>query len=445
MGMAGGAGAPSARAGTPPGVAGGQQAGLPVESVALLEAAFAASSAAGVRWLVLRGDAGTVGRGGDVDLLVQAGAAGRLAAGLQGLGFAVVPSAGQGSHRFLLGYDQQAGLWVRLDLTERVEFGRYHQLTSRTAARLLARRVAVDGHWRLCADDAFWHLLLHRLLSTGELASEELVQLARQARVAGPLAGLAERAGRGAGCGAQQLLELVAGRRWQQLEELRPLLVRGWHRQHLAVELVAGARNGVERISQALRSLVWPSGISAAIIGPDGAGKTTLAQGLRATLPVASSYVYMGVWRQYPWDRWLRWLPGTRLAQRLLRLLVRSAQARWQRARGRVVLLDRFTYDVLLPSPGLDWRGRVTVALVRRVGAEPQLVLVLDAPAEVMFARKGEQGIEELKRRRASYLEVVRSRPDSAVIDATQPPQAVREQAQQLIWARLRQHWDQLT
>jgi thymidylate kinase len=415
-----------------------------VAPVLLLDAVFAALNTTDVRWLVLRGDADALARGGDVDLLVDPDAMSRVDAALLPLGFAAVPSAGRGSHHFLLGYDDAARAWVRLDFTDRVEFGKHQGLPSKVGPELLARRIRVRDHYRLCAEDAFWHLLLHRLLGGRDLGSDDLVRLSQQEQVAGPLADLADEASRPATSSAE-LLDLVMRREWQHLDALRPMLVRTWRRNHLGPHVVAHVGNAADRVRHAARSVVRPTGISVAIIGPDGAGKTTLAEGLRTTLPFPSSYVYMGVWREYPWDRWLQCLPGARLIQRMLRLLIRSAQGRLQRARGRVVLLDRFTYDVLLPSPVLDRRGRITVALVRRVGTEPQLVLVLDAPAEIMFARKGEQGIEELERRRLSYLDVARVRDDSAVIDATQPVEAVREEAQRVVWARLRRHWSRST
>jgi thymidylate kinase len=411
-----------------------------VAPTSLLEAAYTALTAAGPRWLVLRGDATAFGRGGDIDLLVEPGGMGHVDAALFPLGFAAVPSAGHGSHHFLLGYEEAARTWIRLDFTDRVEFGKRQELPSKVAPALLERRILIDDQYRLCADDAFWHLLLHRLLGGRAVASDELVRLSQQAQVAGPLADLADRASRPAMSSAE-LLDMVLRREWRRLEALRPALVRRWRWHHLPGSMAADARNAAARLRHAARSVVRPTGISVAIIGPDGAGKTTLAEGLRTSLPFPSSYVYMGVWREYSWDRWLRYLPGARLTQRMVRLLARSVQARLQRTRGQVVLLDRFTYDVLLPSPVLDRRGRITVALVRRVGAEPQLVLVLDAPAEVMFARKGEQGIEELERRRRSYLEVARTREDAAVIDATQPVEAVREEAQRVLWVRLRRHW----
>jgi thymidylate kinase len=178
-----------------------------------------------------------------------------------------------------------------------------------------------------------------------------------------------------------------------------------------------------------------------AILGPDGAGKTTLAEGLRRVLPLPTRYVYLGVWREYGWDRWLRHVVGARLLLRLLRLSWRSGEVWWHRRRGRVVLLDRFTYDALLPSDELDRRGRISVAIVGRLGAEPDLVLVLDAPPEVMFARKGEQGIEELERRRRTYLDVTRSHPHCVLIDAARPATDVLAHAQRALWSALERRW----
>jgi thymidylate kinase len=183
-------------------------------------------------------------------------------------------------------------------------------------------------------------------------------------------------------------------------------------------------------------------GLSVALVGPDGAGKTTLADGLRAALPVPTAYVYLGVWREYPWDRWLRFVPGARLALRLLRLTLRSGQAAWHRRRGRLVLLDRFTSDVQLPDHELDRRGRLTAALVGRIGTRPDLLLVLDAPAEVMFARKGEQTLDELARRRLTYRQLAAGHPDGVVLDATRPVEQVRRDALRAVWVRLRRRWD---
>jgi thymidylate kinase len=95
----------------------------------------------------------------------------------------------------------------------------------------------------------------------------------------------------------------------------------------------------------------------------------------------------------------------------------------------------------MLPSANLDTRGRITSYLIRKISAEPHLILVLNAPAELMWERKGEQGIAELELRRLSYLEMAQARDFSVVIDAQQSIDDVRALAEAAVWVRLRQHW----
>jgi len=412
-------------------------------SETLLAAVYRALDATAWPWAVLRGGEDSVARGGDVDVLMDRRALDAVRTDLRRLGMAAVPAAGQGSHRFFVGFCERQQRWVRLDVTTRVDFGPRQEYLTPVADRVLERRVRVQQRWQLCDDDAFWHLFLHRFLGNRPVESLTLSLLAQHARPTGPLAGLIdslETPGNSAG----RLLALVRDQQWAELADIRPELVRTWRSSHPASTLTRFMRRA-DRARHALTSLRRPTGIAITIIGPDGAGKTTLAEGLRERLPFPSRYVYMGVWREYPWDRWIRFVPGARLIMRMGRLLYRTAQARYHRTRGRIVLLDRFTYDVLLPSANLDNRGRITAWLVRRVCTEPELVIVLNAPASLMWERKHEQGVDELERRRRTYLQIAETRDFSVVIDARQTIEQVRDEAEQAICARLRQHWDQLT
>lgn len=408
----------------------------------LLSVVYQAIENAGTAWVVLRGGEDSIERGGDIDILIEPDFLDRLTVGLHNLGFASVPSAGQGSHRFFLGFDGQTDKWIRLDFATRIDFGVHQELSTELAPDLLARRSRLDDHWRLNDDDAFWYLLLHRYLGERELRPLELAVLAIHADAVGPLAELVDSIGLRHASSAE-LIRLARERDWYALDSVRANFKRKWRRQRGGA-LRARLGNATERWQHAVGGLTEPTGISITIIGPDGAGKTTLAGGLRETLPFPSRYVYMGVWREYPWDRWIRFVPGLRLLQRLARLEYRTMEAWFHRTRGRLVILDRFTYDVMLPSANLDSRGRITAWLVQKVCAEPQLVLVLNAPAELMWERKGEQGIEELERRRLSYLEMAGARDYSVVIDARQSVDEVRARAQEAVWHRLRQHWNRL-
>ncbi len=391
-------------------------------------------------WVVLRGGEDSIYRGGDVDLLVEPAVLDQLQNDLRSLGFSAVPSAGKGSHRFFLGYDDETDRWVRLDFVTRIDFGVHQELTTDTAAELLAGRSKIDNYWRLNDDDGFWYLFLHRYLGQKDLKPLELALLALHAQESGPLAELVDSIGKSE-ASAADILRGARNREWFGLEAVRSGFQRKWRRRRHGA-LMTRLRYRADRLAHAVASIGAPTGISITIIGPDGAGKTTLAEGLRETLPIPSRYVYMGVWREYPWDKWLRFIPGMRLLQRMVRLQFRTLEAWFHRVRGRIVLLDRFTYDVMLPSENLDNRGRVTAWLVRKVCAEPHLVLVLNAPAELMWERKGEQGVVELERRRLSYLEMAEARDFSVIIDARQSVEDVRALAEEAVWFRLRRHWN---
>jgi thymidylate kinase len=402
----------------------------------LLRAAFDSLDGSGSAWVMLRDSGSGVSASGDVDILVESAAAARLDSLFANLGYRRLPGAGQGSHRFYLGYDIADDTFVTLDIVTEVAFGRRLEFLTAAASSLLARAGRVYGVNVLAADDAFWHLLLHYLLDKRSVPPGGHGRLVRTAVAATPGGRLAETVDsvRPAGLNAADILALVRGGDTQAVDALAGALRRAWRtKDHRRVR----SRLLRSRLEQAhiLRSPGHRSiGMSIAILGPDGAGKTTLASGLVASVPLPSRLVYMGVWREYPWDRWVRWLPGARLGLRLARLAARAVECQYHRLRGRIVFLDRFTYDAALPTPELDWRGRVTAAMVRRLSSEPDLVLVLDAPAEVMYARKGEQGVPVLARDRTAYLRLAKKHPAATVIDASLPPSQVRQQAHLAFW-----------
>jgi thymidylate kinase len=408
----------------------------PTDVPPLLRTAFNALDSAGFAWVMLRDSGSAVSASDDVDILVEPAAAASLDSLFANLGYRRLSGVGQGSHRFYLGYDVAYDTFVTLDIVTEVAFGRQLEFLTAAAPSLLARAGRVGGVNVLAADDAFWHLLLHYLLDKRSVppgGHERLVHTAVAASPAGQLAETVDSV-RPAGLTAADILSLVRAGDTRAVDALTGALRRAWRtKDHRRVRLRL-LRSRLER-AHILRSPGHRSiGMTIAILGPDGAGKTTLAGGLAASVPLPSRQVYMGVWREYPWDRWLRCLPGARLGLRLARLAARAGECQYHRLRGRIVFLDRFTYDAALPMPELDWRGRVTAAMVRRLSSEPDLVLVLDAPAEVMYARKGEQGVPVLARDRTAYLRLATKHPAATVIDASLPPSGVRRQAHLAFW-----------
>ena len=199
-----------------------------------------------------------------------------------------------------------------------------------------------------------------------------------------------------------------------------------------------------------------------ALIGPDGAGKSTIAHLVARRLPVPARTVYMGVNLEASRQK----LPTTRLALEVKRRrgrrpdmvavdgsLAGAAPRRgvvgttrsalrlanwvaeeWYRQgiawmherRGRVVVFDRhffcdyYAADVAPGRPDRPWTRRVHGSLLDRFYPRPDLVVLLDAPAEVFLARKGEGSLESIEAMSREYRGLEEVVPRFVVVDATQ-------------------------
>ncbi len=180
-----------------------------------------------------------------------------------------------------------------------------------------------------------------------------------------------------------------------------------------------------------------------AFLGPDGAGKSTIISLLRRHLRERGIRSHCFHW-MVPLRRRVRMHapqmvihphahpPRGRLASLVkLAWLVGTAWPAWLRhvfplrSHGHWVLIDR-SFDDLLCDPrryrygGPDWAAR----LVARLVPQPDLTIVLYAPAEVIRSRKREVEEEELARMLAAYRRVGGCK-SALLVDATPPPPSI--------------------
>jgi thymidylate kinase len=310
--------------------------------------------------------------GGDVDILVAIRDERATARALEGAGFHQFVAPGNRRHRFFLAFDHERGRWLKIDVT------------------LVPRRF----RWDLSARDE---------ASLRRFASYRVGSKARQSR-------------------AERVRVKLARR--------RPL---GLRRQGPVV----------------------------AILGPDGAGKGSVIAALRSEIPVQVTPLYFGHGdssaREYGAHRPERsGAAGGALragraavalmpdeladAQRGVRRALRSTLRAWKahvRAwRGDAVLCDRHPVEVLANTTHTRSLGRALERrLVRRLVPWPDRIVLLEAPGEELFARKGEHSPEILDTWARAYREAFGGR--ATVIETTQPLAHSVARASAVVWQAL--------
>ncbi len=421
-------------------VGGKHRAQLP-QVHSLLEAAFHALDQSGAPWMLLRGEKDLGRPVGDVDVLVAGPAVDSVLDDLlDRVGFRRIVASGHGEHRFYFAYDGHWGMWLKLDIVGALSFGGLQQWETPLAEVCLNRRRRVGPVFLPAPDDQAWLYLLHLLLDKGEISRSRAVAVAEATSRACPGGPVSDWIDSQFGVGrAQALVETLKAGRFDDVPSVAAAMsARLSTRSPLRSRAIAMKHRVLRRIATPTLAHRAGRGLKVAVMGPDGAGKTTLLNGIGSDFPVPSKYVYMGMWQASRSDWVARRIPGGRVVQKMFRLIRGGAISAYHRSRGRLVLLDRVAYDALLPgSIDSSIGGKVISTLALRLAPKPDLLFVLDAPGELMFARKAEHSVETLESWRLAYLRLAESIPDSVVIDATESASEVRRRATDLVWRRL--------
>jgi thymidylate kinase len=128
---------------------------------------------------------------------------------------------------------------------------------------------------------------------------------------------------------------------------------------------------------------------------------------------------------------------AARLINRLAEAWFRQTASWWLQARGYTVIYDRhFALDYapeVVPGGEEPLDRRIHRWLVTMAYPRPSYVIFLDAPGDVLYARKGESTPEELERRRQAFLKQGRRLPGFVRVDATAPLEQVYQQVERAV------------
>jgi thymidylate kinase len=214
-----------------------------------------------------------------------------------------------------------------------------------------------------------------------------------------------------------------------------------------------------------------------ALVGADGAGKTTIAQTLAQSFPRPIKYLYMGTSIQssnvsLPTARLAWWLKQrayrrqlqqtgqavptqiathqveqqglsrgrlakvARLAYRLTEEWFRQMVAWIYQLRGYLVLYDRHFFFEYLPSQQptqLTWCDRLHRWHLQHCYPRPDLVIFLDAAPAILYSRKPEWDLAHLQQYRTGLLAQGQCVANFVQVDAAQPLEQVLAEVRALI------------
>jgi thymidylate kinase len=356
-------------------------------------------------------------------------------------------------------YDQAADRWLKLDVVTSIMYGKpIPAIRTELAEPCLRRRRRRGPTFVPSPEGEFVTTLLHCLLDKGEFSAERrgrLEVLRHEIADQGHLSELL-RASFPAGMAWPKLAAAIDRGAWGELLAERAAVVRRISRGQRLAATARSLRGRALRKLDRVAGILQPRALSVALLAPDGGGKTTLANELTRTFYLPSRYIYMGTNIEastvgLPTTRWIQahakrpasparlpaWAAarGLRFVNNMFEQWYRYATSRYHMIRGRLVLFDRYVYD----SPGSvagrrSLKSRARSWLLSAAAPKPDLVVYLDAPGEVLYARKGEHSPAVLEQQRQHYLSLQKHLPQMVIVDATRDADQVRRTVTSLIW-----------
>jgi thymidylate kinase len=196
--------------------------------------------------------------------------------------------------------------------------------------------------------------------------------------------------------------------------------------------------------------LLQPEGLSVVFLGPDGAGKSSVIDVIGPKLVEVFPR-----WKCFGFAPGLLafFRRGKRSTSDPHGLVPRSVPVSLMRAaywfayqtlgfltlrvalgRSTLVLFDRHFVDILVDQKRYRYGGPIgLLRLLWRLIPKPDLIILLDAPTEVLHSRKQEVPFEVTASQRNAYLALIRILRNGHIVDASQSPAHVADAVEEVI------------
>lgn len=375
---------------------------------------------------------------GEADLLIQNNQLQQVQEMLAQLGFVSLPNWGYAPHYFFVIYDHVTGTWLKLDVVTEIVYGRpIRTLRTGLARSCLETRQRAENVFVPASECELVMLLLHCLLDKGKFTSahiQRLQALHAQVTDVSYIETLLARYWL-SGMSWLQLAAYIDTGQWEKLLTMQKAVARRLTRGRYPMVWERKLRKRILRKINRWMFAARPPALTVALLAPDGAGKSTVTSTIEHSFYFPVHTIYMGLYQKGRGKGLNVPLPGVGILIKLVTQWWRYAVGRYHQARRRLVLFDRYTYDALSPSErSLNWLKRGRRWLLAYSCPAPDLIIVLDAPGQVLYERKGEHDAALLEKQRQHYLSLRDHLPQLMVVDATQDAEQVCRTVTALIW-----------
>ncbi len=249
---------------------------------------------------------------------------------------------------------------------------------------------------------------------------------------------------------AERVMAWIKAEEWKTFEASMPTLKKILKRRKFLKEPLNPLRYWLPEIKRIWRRWRYPTGLFVAILGPDGAGKSTLIEHLERDLAgafrrTARFHLMPGIFRRRRYSSPVtnpHGKPPRSWFASLLKLgyyLLDYTLGYWFKVRpalvrSTLVVFDRYYDDLLVDPRRYRYGGPMRLARwLRRFIPRPELWLILDVPEEEILRRKQEVPLEEIRRQRERYRCLAAELQNAVLLDGRQPPERLAREAEEVV------------